>query len=367
MIDLVPRPFSQWSGMNTLRRFDRGRRAVAACILLLLLAGVASTAASAATARRQDTLTGAGSTFVFPLISQWIPAYQQATGTTIAYSPVGSGAGIAQITARTVDFGASDAPLSPDQFAACKGCVQIPWALSATAVTYHLSAVKKGQLKLTGPVLADIFLGKITKWNDPRLRKLNPDLPLPDESITVAHRSDGSGTTYNFTDYLSSVSPEWKQKVGRNISVSWPVGEGGKGNPGVAAIVAKTEGAIGYNEISYALANKLNVAKLRNAVGRYTTPGLRAILAATKTVKKVPASNEMHIVNPPKSDPIAYPICAFTYVIVPLKSDKAAALHKFILWALTTGQESRYTAKLLFVPIPKVVVAAAKRTLDKLG
>ena len=353
--------------MNSIRHTHTKRVALVTLALVAVLAGLLAGTASARSAKAaDDRLSGAGSSFVFPLVSTWIPAYQQAIGTQVAYASVGSGAGIAQISARTVDFGASDAPLSPDQATACKGCLQIPWALSATAVTYHLSGVNK-QLKLTGPVVADIYLGKIKSWDDPAIKKLNPGLNLPAKGISVVHRSDGSGTTYNFVDYLSSVSPEWSSKVGRGVSINWPTGVGGKGNDGVANVVKSTDGAIGYNEISYALANKINVAALKNKAGVFTTPGIRAITAAASTLKSVPASNEMHIVNPPATQKAAYPISSFTYIIIPEKSDRAATLKKFVFWALTTGQGKQYTAKLLFVPIPKVVLVAAERTLKQVG
>jgi phosphate transport system substrate-binding protein len=348
----------------TTKRFIRAT--VVAAMAATIAATVLASGASARSAKQTSgTISGAGSTFVFPLVSTWIPAYQAAAGTTVAYASVGSGAGIAQITARTVDFGASDAPLSPDQASACNGCLQIPWALSATAITYHLSGLNK-QLRLTGTVVANIYLGKITKWNDPAIKKLNPGLSLPSENITVVHRSDGSGTTYNFVDYLSSVSPTWASGVGRGVSVNWPTGEGGKGNAGVANIVASTDGSIGYNEIAYALANKLNVAALQNKAGVWTTPGIRAITAAASTIKKVAANNEMHIVNPPASYKTAYPLSSFTYVIVPQKTSNAPELRKFIFWALTQGQKAQYTAKLLFVPIPKLVLVAAEKTLPKI-
>jgi phosphate transport system substrate-binding protein len=347
-----------------IKRHTPTRVSFAALALVVILAAVAASTASAKSS--DDRLSGAGATFVFPLVSTWIPAYQQATGTQVAYASVGSGAGIAQITARTVDFGASDAPLSPDQAAACNGCLQIPWALSATAVTYHLTGLNK-QLKLTGPVVANIYLSKITNWNDPAIKKLNPGLNLPDKKITVVHRSDGSGTTYNFVDYLSSVSKEWANKVGRGVSVNWPTGEGGRGNAGVANVVLGSDGTIGYNEISYALANKINVAAIQNKAGAYTTPGIRAISSAASTITKVPASNEMHIVNPPASKRNAYPISSFTYVIIPEKTQKAAALRKFVFWALTEGQKPQFTKKLLFVPIPKTVLVAAEKTLKQVG
>ena len=188
-------------------------------------------------AKSTATITGAGSTFVSPLVSVWAADYASKTGTQIAYSPVGSGAGIAAITARQVDFGASDAPLSPDQFTACNGCVQIPWALSATSIIYNLSGVPNN-LHMTGAVLARIYLGQITKWDDPAIKALNPKVSLPSTSITPVYRSDNSGTTYNFTDYLSAVSPAWKAKIGVGVNANWPAGQGGKGSSGVSGMVS---------------------------------------------------------------------------------------------------------------------------------
>jgi phosphate transport system substrate-binding protein len=331
-------------------------------VLVATLAFAALTAASAGAKSSATQLTGAGSTFVYPLVSTWTPAVDQAFGYQITYGAVGSGAGIASITNRVVDFGASDAPLSPDQFSACNGCVQIPWALSATSVFYNVPGIPT-HLKLTGPVLANIYLGKITSWNDPAIRSLNKGVNLPDLKITTVHRSDGSGTTYNFADYLASVSPQWKSQIGVATSISWVGGIGAKGSSGVAGVVSNTQGAIGYADIAYALSNHLKFAAIRNAAGKYTYPGVRAIQAAASTVKKVPANNELSIVNPPKANPLAYPICTFTYVILPVKSSKAAELRKFIFWALTQGQQKQYTGKLLFVPIPKPVLVAAEKTL----
>jgi phosphate transport system substrate-binding protein len=334
-------------------------------VLLVAVLGLALgvTVALGAPAKSSGTqLTGAGSTFVYPLVSTWTPAVDQAFGYQLTYGAVGSGAGIASITSRVVDFGASDAPLTPDQFSACKGCVQIPWALSATAVFYNVPGIPT-HLKLTGPVLADIYLGKITNWNDRAIRSLNKGVALPDLKITTVHRSDGSGTTYNFADYLASVSPQWKSQVGVSTSVSWAGGIGAKGSSGVAGVVSNTQGAIGYADIAYALSNHLKFAAIRNKAGRYTFPGIRAIAAAASTVKKVPANNELSIVDPPKANPLAYPISTFTYVILPVRSSKAAELRKFIFWALTQGQQKQYTGKLLFVPIPKPVLVAAERTL----
>jgi phosphate transport system substrate-binding protein len=334
---------------------------------LAALAVVAGAGASRQSAK-DVVITGAGSTFVAPLVSVWTPALGSAFGYTIQYSAVGSGAGIAAISARTVDFGASDAPLTPDQFSACNGCVQIPWALAGTAVDVNLPGLvlpRNTNLRLTGEVIAKIYLGEITRWTDPAIEALNPKATIPDLPITVAHRSDNSGTTYNFTDYLSSVSPAWRSQVGRGIGVSWPVGVGANGNSGVAGIVKNTPGAIGYTDTAYALANGLRFAAIENRAGRFIVPSIRNVLAAGDAVKTVPAGNEMHIVNPPRSNPTAYPISTYTYVILPTKSPKAAELRKMVFWALTQGQQAKYTAKLWFVPIPKVVLVAAEKTLKQ--
>jgi phosphate transport system substrate-binding protein len=338
----------------------RGSLAAAVCALVAIAAAALGAAATTAPAApTATTLTGAGSSFVFPLVSQWIPAYDAATGTRINYNPIGSGGGITAVSNRTVDFGASDAPLSPDQFTACKGCVQIPWALSATAIFYN--APVPNLLRMSGAVLADIYMGKITSWNDARIKKLNPGANLPDLKITPVFRSDNSGTSYNLTDYLSSVSPDWKSKLGKGVTVAWPAGIGGRGSSGVSGVVSRTEGAIGYADVAYALANKLKYFRMQNRSGKFATPGLRGISAAAQSDLKIAASNEISIVNPPKKFTNAYPISTYTYVIVPTQSEKAADLRKFIFWALTTGQKSG--PRLLFQPIPKHVLVAAEKTL----
>jgi phosphate transport system substrate-binding protein len=333
---------------------------------LIVGAVLAALIAPAAGARSgADTITGAGSTFVAPLVSLWQADYGQKTGVQIAYSPVGSGAGIAAVTARQVDFGASDAPLSPDQFSACNGCVQIPWALSATAVIYNLSGVPNN-LHLTGAVLARIYLGQVKKWNDPAIKALNPGVSLPATDITPVYRSDNSGTSYNFTDYLSTVGGDWKSKIGRGVNANWPAGQGGKGSSGVAGVVSNTQGAIGYVDVAYALKNRLKFAAIRNNSGAYTTPGLRGINAAAATVKTVPATGELHIVNPPKGGRLAYPHSTLTYVILPAKSDKAAQLRRFVFYAVSPTQGQKLGPKLLFAPLPKVVLVAAERTLKRI-
>jgi phosphate transport system substrate-binding protein len=321
--------------------------------------------AAAATARPNDTtLNGAGSTFVAPLLAQWIQPLGSAYGYSLQYSAIGSGGGVAAITSRTVDFGASDAPLTPDQFAACKGCVQIPWALSATAIIYNLDGVKN-LLHMNGATLAKIFAGQITKWNDPAIKKLNKGVNLPDQQIGTVHRSDNSGTTYNFTDFLSSASSDWKSKYGKGVAVNWAVGTGQRGSSGVAAGVTQTPGGIGYVDVAYALKSHLKYFAMQNKAGKYATPGLKGILgAAAAQVKPDPKTNELSIVNPPTKFELAYPVSTYTYVIVPTASPKAAELRKFLFWAVTRGQS--YGPKLLFEPIPKPVLVVAEKTIAKI-
>jgi phosphate transport system substrate-binding protein len=323
----------------------------------ILVALTAIAGSQAAPRRATDTLKGAGSSFVAPLVAQWQQNYKSAD---VQYNPIGSGGGIAAITARTVDFGASDAPLSKDQFSAAKGVVQIPWALSATAIPYNVPGLS-GRIRLNGRVLADVYLGKIKQWNDARIKKLNRSLNLPSQKITPVYRSDNSGTTYNFTDYLSSASSEWKSRVGVGVNANWPTGVGAPRSNGVAAAVSQTRGAIGYVDVAYALKNRIPFASIQNKAGKYTTPGIRGISAAAATVTRVPASNELSIVNPPRSQRAAYPICTFTYVILPLDTSKAQQLRRFVFWALTSGQQ--YGPRLLFVRIPKPVLVSAEKTL----
>jgi phosphate transport system substrate-binding protein len=334
-------------------------------IFMLAAIVAALAAAGAASAKKTDTtIAGAGSTFVAPLVAQWIQPLGQAYGYTLQYSGVGSGGGVSAVTSRTVDFGASDAPLTPDQFSACKGCVQIPWALSATAIIYNVSGVKN-LLHMNGATLAQIFSGQITKWNDRAIRKLNKGVALPDQNIAIVHRSDNSGTTYNFTDFLSSASPQWKSKYGKGVAVAWPTGTGQRGSSGVAAGVTQTPGAIGYVDVAYALSNHLKFFAMQNKAGKYATPGLKGILgAAAAQVKPDPQTNELSIVNPPTKYKLAYPVSTYTYVIVPTQSAKAAELRKFLFWAVTRGQS--YGPKLLFQPIPRSVLAVAEKTIAKI-
>jgi phosphate transport system substrate-binding protein len=335
-------------------------------LALIAAAAVALTAIAAAGAKSNDTtISGAGSSFVAPLVSTWTPAIGSAFGYTLQYSAVGSGAGIAAITNRQVDFGASDAPLSPDQANACKSCVQIPWALSATSIAYNVPGAPV-HLNLDGKTISKIFLGQITNWNDPAIKALNKGANLPDLKITPVFRSDGSGTSYNFTDYLSGVNAEWKSKIGVSTQPAFPAGVGAKGSGGVAGVVSRTSGAVTYVDVAYAVKNHIRFAAVRNAAGKFLFPSLRRITAAAEAFPKVPANNELHIVNPPKSAVLAYPIATYTYVIVPQQTSHAAELRKLIFWTLTQGQKPQYEAKLLFAPLPKTVLVASEKTLKSI-
>jgi phosphate transport system substrate-binding protein len=313
----------------------------------------------ASSAAAAGSLTGAGSSLLAPLEAYWAQEFQHLYSDTVTYAAVGSGAGIAQISARTVDFGASDAPLTSTQAAGCNGCVQIPWALTATGIAFQLEGIRK--LNLTGPIVANIFLGKIANWNDPAIAKINKGVNLPNLKITPVYRSDGSGDTYAFTDYLSRVSPAWKSQVGNATAVNFPTGVGGKGNSGVTAVVSSTNGAIGYISASYIIAHKLGAAALQNAAGNFEYPNLKNIESAAQSVKHVPASNEMHIVNPPKKYKIAYPLSTFTYAIIPTAAPQKHLLASWVYYAMTAGQ--KFGAALDFAPIPKVVLNAGVKTV----
>lgn len=336
-----------------MTRARHPKLAVAAAIACMATGTMASSAAAA------GSLTGAGSTLVAPLEAYWAQEFQHLYSDTVTYAAVGSGAGIAQISAGTVDFGASDAPLTSTQVAGCNGCVQIPWALTATGIAFKLEGIRK--LNLTGPIVANIFLGKITNWNDPAIAKINKGTSLPNLKITPVFRSDGSGDTYAFTDYLSRVSSAWKSQVGNATAVNFPAGVGGKGNSGVTAVVSSTNGAIAYISASYIIAHQLGAAALQNAAGNFEYPNLKNIENAAQSVKHVPASNEMHIVNPPKKYKIAYPLSTFTYAIVPTAAPQRHLVASWIYYAMTAGQT--FGAALDFAPIPKVVLNAGVKTV----
>jgi phosphate transport system substrate-binding protein len=336
----------------------RGLALIAACAAALL------TVTAAGAKSNDTTITGAGSTFVAPLVSAWTPGVGSAFGYTVQYSAVGSGAGIAAITNNQVDFGASDAPLSPAQQSACNDCLQIPWALSATAIAYNVPGAPV-HVNLDGATISKIFLGQITNWNDAAIKALNKGANMPDLKITPVFRSDGSGTSYNFTDYLSSVNGEWKTKIGVSTQPAFPAGQGARGSSGVAGLISRTDGAIGYVDVAYAIKNHIHFAAVRNRAGKFLYPSLRRIEAAAEAFKKVPANNELHIVDPPKSAKYAYPVSTYTYVIVHQKTSHAAELRRMIFWALTQGQKPQFAAKLTFAPLSTVksVLVASEKTL----
>jgi phosphate transport system substrate-binding protein len=319
--------------------------------------GLSSAAASAA------TLQGAGSTLVAPIEAEWAAAWDQATGNTVTYNPVGSGSGYKDIAGGLVDFGASDAPLSVYSTPPCNNCVQIPWALTATGVSFHVNGLN--HLHLTGPVIASIYLGSITNWNDPAIKALNPGVSLPSLPISVFYRSDGSGDTYAFTRYLSDVSGSFANKVGSSTVVSFPTGSGAKGNGGMATALQGTNGGIAYIAVSYLISNRLPAVGIKNAGGKYVTPNLNAIEAAAKAFHYIPPSNQVTIVNPPRKAKTAYPISTYSYVMMPTNAPQGSLLKSFIGYALAGGQ--RFAPALDFAPLPAGVLAAAKNTLNTIN
>ncbi|HEY2742508.1 MAG TPA: phosphate ABC transporter substrate-binding protein PstS [Gaiellaceae bacterium] len=311
---------------------------------------------------QSSTLVGAGSTLVAPLMAQWQGPYSTDHGITVTYGAIGSGGGIEQITNRTVDFGASDAPLAADQAKACNGCVQLPWALAATTVSYNIPGLSK-PLRLSGPLIADMYLGTIKTWNDPRIQHLNPGAKLPSLAIRPIYRSDASGDTYAFTSFLSHVSPTWKSKVGTSTSVSWPTGSGAPKNSGVTAAVQTTRGAVGYVAIGNAVGAKLTYADVQNKAGAFVEPSTKTIAAAAQTAH-FGKDNSASIVDPPASAKAAYPISTFTYVIVPRSSSKLSTLKAFLDYAVTKGQT--FAPALEFAPLPANVVAKDKTIIKGL-
>jgi phosphate transport system substrate-binding protein len=299
--------------------------------------------------------TGAGSSFVYPVLSRWAADFKKAGGDEINYQSVGSGAGIAQIKAATVDFGATDKPLTPEELQAA-GLVQFPVVVGGIVPVVNVPGLHPGALKLTGPVLAAIFSGQIKKWNDPAIARLNPGLKMPGTSISIVHRSDGSGTTYNFTHYLSQVSADWKQKIGEGTTVEWPTGVGGKGNEGVAGYVRQIPGSIGYVEYAYALQNKMSHALVQNKAGRYVQPNGQTFSAAAATVDWAKSKDFYQLMtNAPGAN--AWPIAATTWVVMYKKPKNVAAgasAKKFFQWSLTRGQKQALA--LDYVPLPAPLV-----------
>jgi phosphate transport system substrate-binding protein len=321
---------------------------------------VASLLGSAAFAADKLLINGAGATFPFPIYSKWFAEYNKRyPNIQINYQSIGSGGGIKQITEKTVDFGASDAPLSDEQIQKAPGIQMIPTVMGAVVVVWNLPAVT--ELRFSPEVLAGIYLGKITKWNDPALVKDNPKAKLPDTAITVAHRSDGSGTTSIFTDYLSKISADWKAGPGKGTAVNWPTGLGGKGNEGVTGVVKQNEGAIGYVELAYANQNKLPTAELKNHDGHWIKASLESTSAAAAKVE-VPDDYRVSLTDQPGAD--AYPIASFTYLLIYSDQQdqaKGDALLKFIWWAEHDGQKD--AAGLDYAPLPKSVVHKVEGTL----
>jgi phosphate transport system substrate-binding protein len=311
------------------------------------------------------SLTGAGATFPNPIYSKWFDAYHRETGVRINYQSIGSGGGIRQFIEGTVDFGATDGPMTDEQIAAVKSDVMhVPTVLGAVVATYNLPALGGKPLRFDGPTLADIFLGRITRWNDRRLAALNPGVALPAEDILVVHRSDGSGTTYIFTDFLAKVSPEWKTRVGHATSVEWPVGLGGKGNEGVTQQVKQSEGAIGYVELIYALSNGLPAADIRNPAGQFVAPTLKTVSAAAEGSSFAPDTDfRVSITNAPGAE--AYPISSFTWLLIHTRepqSPKNQAIRKFLTWMLEPAPQ-RMAADLHYAPLPVGVIELIQQRL----
>ncbi len=328
---------------------------------------IAAFAFGAGVAAQTIQINGAGATFPNPIYSKWFDQYNKLhSNVRINYQSVGSGAGIRQVQAQTVFFGASDGPMTPEQMQQAPGkIVHLPTVLGAVVPVYNLPNVK-AELKFSGPALADIFLGKITKWNDPQIAKLNPGVALPPTDITVVHRSDGSGTTYIWVDFLSKLSPEFMKRVGVNTSVSWPAGVGGKGNEGVAGLVAQTPGSVGYVELIYALQNKISYGPVQNMAGEFVKASVESVtLAAAAAAKQMPADFRVSITNAPGRG--VYPVSSFTWLLLyenPKDKAQAKAMVDFLKWALTDGQQ--YCADLGYAPLPPEVVKLEMAALARI-
>lgn len=319
----------------------------------------------AMSAAQAQKLTGAGATFPYPIYSKWFSEYSQAhPGVEINYQSIGSGGGIRQVTAGLVDFGASDMPMTDDALAASKiKLIHIPTVLGAVVPIFNVSGVE--DIKFSGDVLADIFLGKITTWNDSRIAKDNPGVSLPNLKIIVVHRSDGSGTTYIWTDYFSKVSQEWANGPGKGASPSWPVGVGGKGNEGVAGLVRQLPGAIGYVELIYALQNKISFGEVKNAAGNWEKGSIEGVTEAAASIKQLPADYRISITNAPGKN--AYPISSFTYLLIPVHSadpTKGKVIKDLLSWIVTSGENE--VSALSYAPLPKNVAEKVLNTVYSL-
>ncbi len=323
-----------------------------------LVGSAAIASASFLSVASAQDITGAGASFPAPLYSKWAAEYNKATGVKINYQSVGSGAGIKQIDSKTVDFGASDMPQT-DEVLKSKGQFQFPTVIGGTVPVVNIKGIAAGQMKLDGQVLGDIYLGKITKWNDPALMALNPGLPLPDAAIAPVRRADGSGTTFNFTNYLSRVHPEWKAKVGEGTAVNWPVGAGGKGNEGVAAFVNRLPNSIGYVEYSYVKQNKMTYALMKNRDGVFVSPDDSSFKAAAAGADWSKTFYQL-ITDQPGKD--SWPISTATFILMHLKQDKPASateVFKFFTWAYKSGDQA--ASDLDYVPMPDSVVSAVEK------
>ena len=312
-------------------------------------------------------INGAGATFPYPIYSKWFSEYNKLhSNVQINYQSIGSGGGIRQLTERTVFFGASDQPMSDEMLAKAPGAIlHFPTVLGAVVPIYNVEGLNT-QIKFTGPVLADIFLGRITKWNDPAIAKLNPGVSLPSIAITVAHRSDGSGTTFVFADYLSKISPEWKQKVGANSSLNWPVGVGGKGNEGVAGLVSQTPGSLGYVELVYALQNKISYGAVQNQSGEFIVPDVTSVTAAAAgALSTMPKDFRVSVTDSPGKG--AYPISSFTWILLyedPQDKNQSKVMIDFMKWALNDGQAM--AAVLGYARLPQELVALELEQLNRI-
>ncbi|HEY3705102.1 MAG TPA: phosphate ABC transporter substrate-binding protein PstS [Terracidiphilus sp.] len=327
----------------------------------VIAAGLLMLAMGAAQAQH---LTGAGATFPYPIYSKWFSEYSQAhPGVEINYQPIGSGGGITQVAKGTVDFGASDMPMKDEQLASSPvKLVHIPTVLGAVVPIFNVTGVQ--DLKLGPDVLAEIYMNKITTWNDPRIAKDNPGVNLPNDRIVVVHRSDGSGTTFIWTDYLSKVSKDWNDGPGKGTSINWPVGIGGKGNENVASLVRQNPGAIGYVELIYALQNKINFGQVKNASGKWLKASIDGVTAAAATAK-IPADYRVSITNAPGDN--SYPISSFTYLLIPAKSANAAnakVLHDMLSWIIKSGESE--ASNLSYAPLPQSLQDQVLKTIYSL-
>lgn len=318
------------------------------------IAAVALAAAFVLPAQAAD-ITGAGASFIFPVMTQWSADYNKATGTKVNYQSIGSGGGIAQIKGGTVDFGSSDAPLPPEELAQA-GLGQFPSAIGGVVPVVNIPGIEAGKVRFTGPVLADIFLGKLTKWNDPAIAALNEGVALPDLRITVVHRSDGSGTTFNFVNYLAKVSPEWKDKVGEGTTVVWPTGIGGKGNEGVAAYVKQIKGGIGYVELSYALQSKMSYAGMQNKAGKWVLPGPESFQAAAASADWA-NTKDFYLVMTDAPGDASWPIAATNFILMhktPKDAQRSKLVTDFFSWVYVNGRAQ--AEALHYVPLPEPLV-----------